>query len=291
MSKPYSTGGHNKRLSLNREPEGVFEMSIGTSNVRHGRIGSLRLEVHPTAEVMGVAAALATAKELNRLGQAGREFAVIFATGASQLATLEALTQIPGLPWSQVVGFHLDEYVGLPIDHLASFRGYLRKNLTDKIAMKQFYEIDGTSSDLDATCAAYAKELQTADPQLCMLGIGENGHLAFNDPGIADFNDPLAVKVVPLDAMCRAQQTAEGWFGSPEEVPAQAITLTISAILRVPTLIVSVPGKRKATILRRTLEEPISTSCPATILREHPGTTIYLDDEAAVELGNYLTLE
>ena len=266
-------------------------MNVETSNVRHGRIGSLRLEVHPTAVGMGIAAARATAKEFMRLGRTGRDFAVIFATGASQLATLDALTQISGLPWSQVIGFHLDEYVGLPIDHLASFRGYLRKNLTDKVAMKQFFEIDGTSPDLDATCAVYAKALQDADPELCMLGIGENGHLAFNDPGIADFNDPLAVKVVPLDDTCRAQQTAEGWFGSPEEVPAQAVTLTISAILRVPTLIVSVPGKRKATILRRALEEPISTSCPATILREHPGTTIYLDDEAAAELGNYLTFE
>ena len=136
----------------------------------------------------------------------------------------------------------------------------------------------------------YAKMLKQANPQLCMLGIGENGHLAFNDPGVADFKDPLAVKVVPLDDVCRFQQTAEGWFETPEQVPERAVSLTISTILKVPRLIVSVPGKRKSAILRRTLDEPISTSCPATILREHPGTTVYLDDEAAVEIGKYLTL-
>jgi glucosamine-6-phosphate deaminase len=257
--------------------------------VRRAQIGSLRLEVYPTVEQMGQAAAKATAEELIRLGKLSETIPVIFATGASQLATLEALTQIPDLPWSQVIGFHLDEYVGLPIEHVASFRRYLRQNLTDKVAMKQFFEIDGTTTHLEAMMADYAQNLEQAKPQVCMLGIGENGHLAFNDPGVADFKDPLAIKVVPLDDTCRLQQTAEGWFGSPEQVPEYAVSLTVSTILKVPRLIVSVPGKRKAAILRRTIEEPISTSCPATILREHPGTTVYLDDEAAAEIGKHLT--
>jgi glucosamine-6-phosphate deaminase len=265
-------------------------MKVETTQVRRGRIGSLRLEVYPTAEQMGHAAAKATADELTRLGKIVDTIPVIFATGASQLATLDALTQMTDLPWNKVIGFHLDEYVGLPVEHIASFRGYLRRNLTDKVALKQFFEIDGTSANLDVMISDYAKMLKQANPQLCMLGIGENGHLAFNDPGVADFKDPLAVKVVPLDDVCRLQQTAEGWFETPEQVPERAVSLTISTILKVPRLIVSVPGKRKSAILRRTLDEPISTSCPATILREHPDTTVYLDDEAAVEIGKYLTL-
>lgn len=264
-------------------------MSVETKQVRHGQVGALRIEVYPTPKDMGAAAAKATAEALHRLSAQGETIPVIFATGASQLATLEALTQTTGLPWHQVIGFHLDEYVGLPIEHPASFRGYLRRNLTEKVPLKEFFEIDGTASNLQAASADYAAKLRSADPQLCLLGIGENGHLAFNDPEIADFTDPLTVKIVSLDQMCRAQQAAEGWFATPDDVPEQAITLTISTILRVPTLIVSVPGRRKAAILRRTLEEPISTACPATILREHPGTTVYLDEEAAKELAGYLT--
>jgi glucosamine-6-phosphate deaminase len=122
-----------------------------------------------------------------------------------------------------------------------------------------------------------------------LLGIGENGHLAFNDPGVADFSDPLDAKVVTLDAECRQQQTAEGWFARADDVPAEAITLTIPALLRVPRLIASVPGPRKAKIVRRALEEPISTRCPATILRTHPDVTLYLDQESARELNGWLS--
>ena len=266
-------------------------MSVQTTQVRYGQVGSLRLEAYPTTEAMGQAAAAAIAEEMLRLARAAETLPVIFATGASQLATLAALTMLPGLPWSRISGFHLDEYVGLPISHRASFRGYLRKHLTDKVQMKEFFEIDGTAPDPDQVCRAYAAALQAADPQLCLLGIGENGHLAFNDPGVADFQDPLGVKVASLDLMCRTQQAAEGWFDALEDVPAQAMTVTIPTILKVPTLLLSVPGIRKAAILRRTLEEPISTACPATILREHPCATVYLDAESASELDDYLTVE
>jgi glucosamine-6-phosphate deaminase len=266
-------------------------MSVQDPQVRYGRAGSLNLQAYPTTEAMGQAAAMAAAKEMLRLGHTGETVSVIFATGASQLATLEALTKMPGLPWSQVSGYHLDEYVGLPVSHPASFRGYLRKHLTEKVGMKEFFEIDGTAPDPEQVCAGYAARLQAANPQLCLLGIGENGHLAFNDPGVADFHDPLGVKLALLDEMCRTQQAAEGWFPTLEDVPERAITVTIPAILRVPALILSVPGSRKAEILRRTVEEPISTACPATILREHPNATVYLDAESAWELEDYLTTE
>jgi glucosamine-6-phosphate deaminase len=210
---------------------------------------------------------------------------VIFATGASQLETLLALTSIPGLPWGKVQGFHLDEYLGMDENHPASFRRYLRENLTRRVPMGEFFEIDGSSAEPDRVRREYVQKLWAADPQLCLLGIGENGHLAFNDPAEANFNDPDAMKVVTLDAECREQQLAEGWFKTLEEVPERALTLTISTLLKIPKLIVSVPGPRKAQSVRRTLEEPVSTACPATILRTHPDVTLYLDRDSAAQLN------
>jgi glucosamine-6-phosphate deaminase len=255
---------------------------------KHYQVGSAKLEVHLTSEAAGAAAALGAAGALIELARTHEAIAVIFATGASQIETLKSLTRIESLPWSQIRGFHMDEYVGIAADHPASFRRYLRERLTEKVKMKHFLEIDGSANDPEGTCRAYAEAIRAADPQLCLLGIGENGHLAFNDPPIADFNDPVDVKIVELDRACRQQQTAEGWFKGVEDVPQHAITLTIPALLRVPKLIVSVPGKRKVTIVRRAFTEQISTACPATILRTHPDVTVYLDLESANELGGIL---
>lgn len=256
--------------------------------VKHFQMGTMKVEVHPSRELMGAAAARAAAEALKELGQSHETIAAIFATGASQLDTLDALTKIENLPWAQVRGFHMDEYIGLPIDHAASFRGYLREKLTQKVHMKEFFEVDGTAPDPEQVCRIYAEKLRSFDPQLCLLGIGENGHLAFNDPATANFNDPLDVKVVHLDSMCRQQQAAEGWFNTSQDVPESAITLTIPTLLRVPKLIVSVPGSRKAKIIRRALEEAISTECPATILRTHPDVTVYLDKDSAAQLDGLI---
>jgi len=254
------------------------------AKVRRFRIENLSVEVHPSRESLGAAAALAAAEAMKQLGASLESFGVIFATGVSQLDTLEALTRIEGIPWDRVQGFHLDEYVGLSIEHAASFRRYLRENLIQKVGLLAFNEVDGTTQDLDKFCRLYAEKLEAASPKLCLLGIGENGHLAFMDPAVADFKDPQDVRVIRLDTACRAQQVAEGWFKNREEVPECAISVTIPAILRVPKLIVSVPGSRKAPIMRRTLEETISTKCPASILRTHPDVTVYLDQESASEL-------
>jgi glucosamine-6-phosphate deaminase len=256
--------------------------------VQQYRVEKLKIEIHPTREEAAVAAAKSAASSLTQLAKANDVFAAIFATGASQLETLQALTQIPGLPWAQIRGFHMDEYIGLSTDHPASFRRYLRDNLTHKVPMKEFFEIDGTACNPEQACKDYATLLRAANPQLCLLGIGENGHLAFNDPGVADFNDPLDVKVVQLDTMCRQQQAAEGWFGSFEEVPERAMTITIPALFRVPKLIASVPGARKAAIVRRALEDSISTACPATLLRTHPNATVYLDRESSAQVIDLL---
>ena len=250
------------------------------------QVDSLQVEVHRDNESSGAAAAAAAARALHELDQDREAIGVIFATGASQLDTLRALVALGGgIPWNKIVGFHLDEYVGIDRDHPASFRKYLRENLTTHVNMRAFFEIDGNAADLDALCRAYTERLRAAEPQLCLLGIGENGHLAFNDPGEADFRDPKEMKVVRLDSACRQQQAAEGWFHIVEEVPDRALTLTIPALFRIPRLIVSVPGERKAQIVRRTLQEPISEHCPATILRTHPNARLFLDAESATELN------
>jgi glucosamine-6-phosphate deaminase len=250
------------------------------------KFDQLAVEIHPTREAAGQAAARAAAEALTGLHQSQTAIAVIFATGASQIETLAALTSIEDVPWREITGFHMDEYIGLPVDHPASFRRYMREKLTDRLPLKQFHEINGNALDPYRTAAAYAEQVRAAGPQLCLLGIGENGHLAFNDPQFANFSDPLDAKVVQLDRKCREQQVAEGWFPDIADVPESAITLTIPALMRVPRLIVSVPGIRKAAIVRRALNDPISTACPATVLRTHPGATMFLDAESASELDN-----
>jgi glucosamine-6-phosphate deaminase len=263
-------------------------MTILNMKMRSLQVGTLKVEIYPNSKIAGEAAAQAAAQALNHLDRHRDSIGVIFATGASQLDTLRALTAMSSLPWNKVLGFHLDEYLGISADHSASFRRYLRENLTQKVMMKKFFEIDATVPDPERMCRYYTENLQLADPQICLLGIGENGHLAFNDPAEANFDDPMDMKTVNLDNACRQQQAAEGWFKSFEDVPERAITLTIPALFRVPKLILSAPGNRKARILRRTLEEPISTDCPATVLRTHPDATAYLDWESATELDGIM---
>ena len=256
-----------------------------SGNVSRLSHAGLKLEVHPSKAEAGAAAARAAAAELIRLAGLHDSFGVIFATGASQLAMLDALVSIPGLPWDRVVGFHMDEYIGLDADHPASFRRYMREKLTSRVKMLRFNEIDGSAADIEQVRRDYVQAIEAARPALCLLGIGENGHLAFNDPGEADFSDAHAMKVVTLDDACRDQQVAEGWFAGRDEVPRRALTLTIPELLRVPRLIASVPGARKAAIVHRTLEEPVTTACPSTILRTHGNVTIYLDPDSAAELN------
>lgn len=248
-------------------------------------VGTLKVQIYPTAKAAGEAAAEAAAVEMRRLSAEREQIGVIFATGSSQFETLRALTSLPGLPWEKVHGFHMDEYIGIDANHPASFRGYLRERLTSRVRMAAFHEINGNASDLEKFQREYIEQLRAADPQLCLLGIGENGHLAFNDPPEADFEDAKEMKIVTLDRACREQQLAEGWFPSFDDVPSHALTLTIPTLFRVPKLLLSVPGKRKASIARRTLHDAISVACPATILRTHPDATLYLDEDSAAELN------
>lgn len=280
---PNSTRHNNKQNDTNIRLTKEF-MKTPNCNVRRFDSGKIKIEIHPDKKAAGAAAAHAAAAELRRLDRFRDGIGVIFATGASQLDMLDALTSIPDLPWERVRGFHMDEYIGLDENHPASFRRYLREQLTGRVTMREFFEIDGNTENVDSFCLEYIRLLSAADPQLCLLGIGENGHLAFNDPSEAKFDEPEAMKVVTLDDVCRQQQVAEGWFKTLQEVPEQALTLTIPTLFRVPKLICSVPGSRKATVVRRTLEEPITTNCPSTFLRNHPDVTIYLDVDSAADL-------
>jgi glucosamine-6-phosphate deaminase len=250
------------------------------------RVGKLTVKIYEDARALGDAAAAEVAERLEALAGQHREVGVIFATGASQMETLRALTSRNDVPWNQVVGFHMDDYIGISDQHPASFRRYLRERLTDLVPINRFYGIDGNKPNPEQVCHEYADLLRSYQPSICLLGIGENGHLAFNDPAEANFEDPLVAKIVSLDDVCREQQANEGWFGSAGEVPRQAITLTIPTLYRVPELICSVPGPRKAHIVKRSLYEAISTQCPATILRTHPKTTVYLDRASAAQLDS-----
>jgi glucosamine-6-phosphate deaminase len=204
---------------------------------------------------------------------------IVAATGTSQLEFLEELTARPGVDWSRVTLFHLDEYVGLPIDHPASFRKYLLERLIRKTGLRDYLLLDG-ERDPPQVCREAGEALRAMPVDVAFVGIGENGHLAFNDPP-ADLvtRDPYIV--VQLDEACRRQQVGEGWFASSEEVPASAISMSIRQILEAREIICVVPDARKAQPVRAALEGPITPAVPASALREHPNVTMYLDAAAA----------
>jgi glucosamine-6-phosphate deaminase len=209
---------------------------------------------------------------------------VVFAAAPSQDEFLQALVESTEINWSNVIGFHMDEYLGLGADHPASFRRYLNDRLFGKVGFKNenLRLIPGERADRPSeVCLAYENLLRAEPPDIVCAGIGENGHLAFNDPPVADFLDPLLVKVVRLDAACRLQQVHDGCFPRLEDVPTHAYTLTIPALLSAPTISVVVPGPRKAPAVLSAMRGPISELCPASSLRTHPGATLFLDGESS----------
>lgn len=209
---------------------------------------------------------------------------IVAATGASQLEFLDALVAAPGIDWQRVEMFHLDEYARLPETHPASFRRYLRENLVDKTGMRNYHFLDG-EGDLDDVRRRIGDELQRQEVDVLFAGIGENGHLAFNDPP-ADFETTDPYVVVKLDEACRRQQVGEGWFPSIDAVPDTAISMSIQQILKARELIVVVPDERKAKAVRDALEGPVTPAVPASVLRRHPNVTVYLDEAAASLLSD-----
>jgi len=206
---------------------------------------------------------------------------MIVATGNAQYDVVKGLVETTGLDWGKIEIFHMDEYVGLPDSHPASFRLWIKTRLVDQVHPRVAHYIAGDAADAAAECRRYTELLLESPIDVCLLGIGENGHIAFNDPHVADFHDPATVKLVELDERCRQQQVGEGHFASLAEVPREALTLTCPALMRSRHLICCVPEKRKAEAVRNALEGPVSVACPGSLLRTHPQATIYLDSESA----------
>ncbi len=252
------------------------------------RADRLAVEIHPDRAALGRAAGQAVAAHLRALLAKQGGARVIFACAPSQdefLAALIAASRSAelGFDWSRVTAFHMDDYVGFAADHPQSFRRYLRAHLLDHVAVGAFHPLPAERPPAEA-CAAYAALLAAAPIDLICLGIGENGHLAFNDPPVADFDDPARVKIVALDEACRRQQVNDGCFPTLPDVPTHALTLTLPVFRDARRLSVHVPGPRKAAAVRATLRDPRSTACPATLLRDHPDATLYVDAAAAAEL-------
>lgn len=248
--------------------------------IRATQVEALRVSQYRTNEELGVGAAAAAASTLRRAVEERGTANMILASGNSQLTFLEALRADGSVDWSRVTVFHMDEYIGIAPNHPASFPLFLRRHFLDYVRPRAFYPITG-AGDAEATCRAYEALLRSHPVDLCALGIGENGHLAFNDPPFADFDDPAWVKVVKLDDASRRQQVGEGHFASLDQVPTQAITLTIPALLAAKRLLAIVPEARKAQAVARALHGPITEDCPASILRRAPHAHLFLDQASA----------
>jgi glucosamine-6-phosphate deaminase len=205
---------------------------------------------------------------------------IIAATGVSQLEFLDALTKTPGIDWARVEAFHLDEYIGLPATHPASFRKFLSERLVSKTGMINFHWIEGDAADPSAVAREVGQQLASAPIDIAFLGIGENAHIAFNDPP-ADFITEDPYLIVNLDEACRRQQVGEGWFANISQVPQQAISMSPRQILKAAELLVVVPDKRKAAAVKACLEGEISPMAPASILRRHSNAIVYLDGDSA----------
>ena len=248
------------------------------------QIDQLPVSVYATNEALGAAAA-AEAAEIIRAAVAARGVAnIIIATGNSQLTFLAALRALPGVPWAAVNVFHMDEYVNLPPGHAASFPAFLRRHLLDYVQVKEFFPVPGAGTDPAAACREYEAQLRSHPADLCALGIGENGHLAFNDPPFAFFQDPVWVKVIQLDERSRLQQVGEGHFRDLDEVPTHAITVTIPGLLSAKRVLAIVPEARKADAVTQSLTGPITEDCPGSILRRTPQAHLFLDSESAAGL-------
>ena len=245
----------------------------------------MKTVVSPDKKSLGEAAAAEAAAKICAAVAARGEARVVFASAASQFEFIEALLAHAEIDWSKVRGFHLDEYVGLPADHPASFRRFLRERLLAKLPCppRSFTFVGGDAPDTAAECARLEAAVREAPVDLACIGIGENGHIAFNDPP-ADFETKAAYAVVALDEVCRRQQVGEGWYPSLDAVPTHAYSMTVPQILAARSIVCVVPDARKADAVAAAVDGPLTPLCPSSILRTHPDCTLYLDPPAAAKL-------
>jgi glucosamine-6-phosphate deaminase len=239
----------------------------------------LKIRIFENSQTLGQAAAIEAEEILTAAINHNGAARLIAATGASQFTFLEALTASEKIDWSRVEMFHLDEYIGLPITHPASFRQYLLERFINKVKLQACHLLNG-ESDAAEVCRRTGEEIGKAPINVAFVGIGENSHLAFNDPP-ADFETESPYLIVNLDEACRRQQVGEGWFATLADVPTQAISMSIRQILKAEKIICIVPDLRKAQAVKACLEGAISPLAPASILRTHPNVTLYLDRASA----------
>jgi glucosamine-6-phosphate deaminase len=242
----------------------------------------MEIRIHDDKQALGLAAARQAASLIEAAVAARGHARIIVATGASQFEFLSSLTTLPNLPWQTVEVFHLDEYIGLSAKHPASFRKYLQERLIRPTGITTFHALDG-ERDPEVVCDEVGRMIQAAPIDVAFVGIGENGHLAFNDPP-ADFETTRPYLVVTLDEPCRRQQVGEGWFLDLHAVPTQAISMSCRQILAATSILCMVPDARKATAVQAACEGPVSPRVPASILQEHPVVTLHLDRSSAALL-------
>lgn len=246
--------------------------------------GSLHYGVFETRQQMGEAAATHVINYLKDCLTNQDSVRVVFGCAPSQdefLASLIGQSQADGFDWGKVEIFHMDEYVGIKAEQPQSFRHYLHTHLLNHITPKAFHPLDGDAEDLSALTRAYQEKLASAPIDLICMGIGENGHVAFNDPPVADFQDPLLVKMISLDRICRQQQVNDGCFPTLADVPLNALTVTVPNFIHARALSCVVPNQRKAEAVRRTIEDPVGEACPSTMLRQHLNVRMFLDLDSA----------
>lgn len=245
----------------------------------------MRIVLSPDKRTLGARAAADGARAIRAALAERGECTVILATGASQFEMLDALAAEPDVDWSAVTVFHLDEYVGLPATHGASFRRYLEERFVARVpGLARFVPVNGDAPDLDAELRRLDGLIAGRRVAVCFAGIGENCHLAFNDPP-ADFETEAPYIVVALDEACRRQQLGEGWFRSLEAVPQRAISMSVRQIMKSETIVLCVPDARKAEAVRAAVEGPVTPDRPASVLQRHPDCTLYLDPPAAALLS------
>jgi len=249
--------------------------------IKQTQVGRLSVRVFDTREAMGACAGGEAAQALRDVLTQQGYANVMFAAAPSQNETLAALCAAEGIDWSRVNAFHMDEYIGLEPSHPAGFRNFLKRAIFDRFPFASVHLLNGNAEDPAQEALRYEALLREHPLDICLLGIGENGHIAFNDPPVADFEDPHLVKIVELEKRCRQQQVHDGCFPSIDQVPTHALTVTIPGMMGAKRLFCSVPAATKAGAVGRLVCGPISTDCPATVMRRHPCARLYLDMDAA----------
>lgn len=241
----------------------------------------MNIQIFDNKKKLGKKSASDAAKKIRSAIQKNGEANIILATGASQFETIASFVEAPDIDWSKVVMFHLDEYVDLPETHPASFRRYLKERFEFKVpALNEAHYIEGDRDNPKQECQRLNKIISEIEIDVALVGIGENGHLAFNDPP-ADFETEDPYIIVELDEACRRQQMGEGWFETIDDVPKKAISMSIKQIMKSKSIVCSVPDKRKAEAVKNCIDGEISNIHPASILQDHPDCTVYLDHESA----------